>query len=253
MRRGSLRLDGVWHAYGNATPVLADVSVAIEPGEVLVVHGRNGAGKTTLLRIAAGVLRPRAGTAKHNGRVGYLPQRSDDPPPRLSAAAWLSTVARTSGATATRDRLDLLRMLGVESAAAPLDTLSVGTLAKVMLAGAFGGAPDVVVLDEPFASLDSSAMKTTLELIGAAATDGAAVLISDHDGAAATVATRIATITDRRLDVQRAASRPARVRIVAADGKGSPIDVIVDAAARDPLLMQLLSNGGSIFRVEEVR
>jgi len=248
-----MRLGGVRHAYRSAEPVLVDVTVAVEPGEVFVVHGRNGAGKTTLLRVAAGVLRPRGGTVEHDGRIGYLPQRSDDPPPRLSAATWLSTVAHMSGATSPSDQLDVLRMLGVDGATSPLDTLSVGTLAKVMLAGALGGAPDVVVLDEPFASLDSSATDTALELIAAAAADGAALLISDHDGAAASVATHIATITDQQLEVQSATSQPVRVRIIATDGEGSPIDVVVAAAARDPLLLQLLGGGGSIQRVEEVR
>lgn len=247
-----MRLDRVRHAYGSAAPVLIDVGIAVEPGAVLVVCGRNGAGKTTLLRVAAGVLRPRAGRVGRIGRTGYLPQRSDDPPPRLSPRSWLGAVAGMGGEDGCGDRLDILRALGVESAAAALDTLSVGTLAKVMLAGALGGSPDVLVLDEPFAALDFAARDVTLGLIASAARDGAAVLVSDHDGVAVGVATHVATIADGRLSVAASAVGGRRVRVVGADGGGAPVDVVVGADERDPLLLRLLRGGGSIQRVEEL-
>jgi ABC-type Mn2+/Zn2+ transport system ATPase subunit len=156
------------------------------------------------------------------------------------------------GAAGCEDRLDILRTLGVESAAAALDTLSVGTLAKVMLAGAFGGAPDVLVLDEPFASLDAAARDETLGLISSAARNGAAVLMSDHDDVAVGVATHVATLHGGRLSVQPAPVVPTRVRVVGADGSGAVIDVVVSAAERDPLLLRLLRDGGQVHRVEEV-
>jgi ABC-type multidrug transport system ATPase subunit len=252
VRDGAVRLDGVGHSYGSAAPVLIDVGVAVEPGAVLVVRGRNGAGKTTLLRVAAGVLRPRAGRVRRIGRTGYLPQRSDDPPPRLSPLSWLVAVARMGGAAGCGDRLDILRALGVESATAALDTLSVGTLAKVTLAGALGGSPDVLVLDEPFASLDSAARDVALGLIASAARDGAAVLVSDHDGVAVGVGTHVAAVEGGRLVVEAVAAAARRVRIVGADGRGVRVDVVISVDERDPMLLRLLRGGGSIERVEEM-
>jgi len=242
----------VRYSYRGAAPVLADVDLAVEAGEVLAVHGGNGAGKTTLLRLIAGVLLPRAGTVRCQGRIGYLPQRSDEPPPRLAASAWLAALDRMGGRPDGSDRLAALRSLGVQDGTAPMDTLSVGTVAKVLLAGATGGSPGVLVLDEPFAALDADARAVALALIEAAAGDGAAVVVSDHEGAAAHVATSVATISGGRLVVQGAGHGSPSVHVVGVAADGSSVDAVVPADERDRLLLQLLRDGGQVLRVEDV-
>jgi len=217
-----------------------------------VVHGGNGAGKTTLLRMVAGVLRPRAGRVRREGRVGYLPQRSDEPPPRLAPAVWLEALSRMAGSGAGAGQRELLAALGVDRLTAPLDTLSVGTVAKVLLAGALGGAPGVLVLDEPFAALDTTTRAATLSLIASAARDGAVVVVSDHEGAATEVATHVGTIAGGRLSVQRAPGLTQRVRILGTEADGTTVDRIVPAGERDALLLHLLRDGGSVRRVEDV-
>lgn len=252
VRDGQVELHGVRHSYRGAPPVLLDLDLAVSSGQVLVVHGRNGAGKTTLLRVMAGVLHPRAGRVARRGRLGYLPQRSDEPPPRLSAAAWLGALANMAGDGRGGDRLDALRRLGVDHASVPMDTLSVGSAAKVLLAAAVGGAPDVLVLDEPYAALDAAARDVTSTLIAAAARDGAAVVVSDHDGAATAVATHVATIADGRVSLENAAAPPARVHVVGIAPDGTTVDRIVSAGERDESLLHLLRGGGHVLRVEDV-
>lgn len=245
-------LQGVRHSYRGAPPVLVDVDVEVGAGDLLVVHGRNGAGKTTLLRVMAGLLRPRSGTVQCRGRVGYLPQRSDEPPPRLSAAAWLDALAGMAGHRPGPDRPEILRAVGLDRPASPMDTLSVGTVAKVLIAGAVAGAPDVLVLDEPLAALDAAARDATLSLLVAAARDGAAVVVSDHDGAAAGVATHVATISGGRLTVAAAGRPSPRVRIVAARADGTGVDLVVPVGEREAALLELLRDGAKVLRVEDV-
>ena len=84
---------GVGHAFGR-TQVLADVSLELAPGRLVVVAGPNGAGKTTLLRVLAGTLRPDAGEVRLQGsalsdlsrreiarRLAVVPQESHVPFP----------------------------------------------------------------------------------------------------------------------------------------------------------------------------
>src|SRR5690606_25383407 len=59
---GTLSVDGVTVAYGDGPPVLRDVSVTVEPGQMIAITGPSGAGKSTLLATMAGLLRPREGT-----------------------------------------------------------------------------------------------------------------------------------------------------------------------------------------------
>jgi ABC-type multidrug transport system ATPase subunit len=64
-----LELEGLYHKWkGPKPPVLDDVSLTLNAGEVTWVGGRNGAGKTTLLRLAAGILLPQRGSV----RIGEL-------------------------------------------------------------------------------------------------------------------------------------------------------------------------------------
>jgi ABC-type multidrug transport system ATPase subunit len=248
-----LTLNGVGHSYRGAPHVLIDVDVDLDAGAVLAVHGRNGAGKTTLIRIVAGVLRPRTGRVGRRGRLAYLPQRSDEPPPRMSPSSWFRALAYMSGDGEVAGRVNTLRALGVEHASAPLDTLSVGTVAKVLLAGACGGNSDVLVLDEPFAALDTQARTAALGLLTAAAGRGAIVVVSDHDGAAADIATHVATITSGRLDVRPVTAAAADVRVVAVGRDGTRVEQVVTATERDALLLAVLRDGGSVLHVEDVR
>lgn len=179
-----LRLMGVSKRYGRGSWVLRDVDLDIPDGEVLAITGANGSGKSTLLRILVGVARPTHGTVSGRPEViGYVPDRFS-PHERLSAMAYLTHVGRirglSTGTAATRadelvDRLDL-----VGGRTAPLRTLSKGNAQKVALAQVLLVAPRLLVLDEPWSGLDTSAHGVLCEIIRDVAGAGGAVVSTEH-------------------------------------------------------------------------
>src|SRR5581483_5348622 len=124
---------------------------------------------------------PRSGTVSRPRRVGYLPQSSEEPPVRLRATKWLDAVAQMKGSdSATMDQH--ARSLSVDQAIhGPLASLSVGTIAKVMVLGAFVGDPELIVLDEPFASLDAASREALTRMISETAAKGVSFVVTSHD------------------------------------------------------------------------
>ncbi|WP_405642828.1 ATP-binding cassette domain-containing protein [Streptomyces uncialis] len=179
-----MRCEAVGKRYGTGDWVLREVDLNVAAGDVLAVIGGNGSGKSTLLRILAGLTRPTTGSV--SGRpssIGYVPDRFTAPE-RLSAASYLTHMGRVRGlSTATArarahrltDRLDLVG--GVD---ASLRTLSKGNAQKVALAQALLVDPDLLVLDEPWSGLDTSAHEVLGELVEEVAARGGAVVFTDH-------------------------------------------------------------------------
>ncbi len=166
--RGALFVRGVKKAFGSQ-PVLTGVDLDVPEGKIAAVLGRSGSGKTTLLRVLAGFERPDAGSVSIGGRVvddarhheaverrriGYVPQEGSLFPHldvRRNVAFGLSRRARGV-------RVDeLLAMVGLESLGKRYPhQLSGGQQQRVALARALAPGPRLVLLDEPFASLDAS-------------------------------------------------------------------------------------------------
>ena len=186
----ALRTVGLARRY-RRTWALRDCTLALPAGRVIALVGPNGAGKSTLLRLAVGLLAPTAGTVEVLGqpptantaqvlsRVGFLAQ--DHPLYRHFTVADLLRFGRSCNlrfdAGLAERRLAQLNI--------PLDrkagALSGGQQAQVALALALGKRPDLLVLDEPMASLDPVARLEFLQvLMGAVAADGITVLFSSH-------------------------------------------------------------------------
>jgi ABC-2 type transport system ATP-binding protein len=170
---------------------LRDCSLMLPPGRVGALVGPNGAGKTTLLHLAVGLITPSAGSIAVYGaaprqqplrvlpRVGFVAQ--DQPLYRGFTVAEMLTVGRKLNAR-WDDGLARTRLarLGI-----PLDRmvarLSGGQRAQVALTLALAKRPDLLLLDEPVASLDPLARREFLQaLTEAAATEGLTVLLSSH-------------------------------------------------------------------------
>lgn len=156
-------LFNVWKRYARGGDwVLRDVRVEIARGRVVHVRGDNGSGKSTLLRLLAGTSEPSRGTCTGPVQlpVGYAPDGLETVPVG-GVATFLTAHARLRGLTGrrTHDEVnELSAQLGAESIlGARLDALSRGSLQKVLIVQALLGSPALVVLDEPFATLDSSA------------------------------------------------------------------------------------------------
>lgn len=173
---------------------LAGVDVTVQPGESIAVFGPNGAGKTTLLRLLATLLRPTTGTLALFGesvgsgdtaarrRIGVLSHRSFLYPD-LTPAENLDFYARMYGVPdpATRVRT-LLDTVGVRGwAHRPVRTLSRGLEQRCGVARALLHAPDLLLLDEPFAGLDVDAAAMLTGQLAAARSRGATVVMATHD------------------------------------------------------------------------
>jgi zinc transport system ATP-binding protein len=165
-----LELRGVSFRFRDQ-PVLEDVDLRVEQGEVLAILGPNGGGKTTLLKLIAGLLRPFAGTIRvlgeeptsSRGRVGYVPQHADfdlDFPIRVLEVVRMGRLPRRGlrrhfGVTDRDAALDALTQVEMQDLATrPIGALSDGQLQRVLIARALVLEPRLLLLDEPTASLD---------------------------------------------------------------------------------------------------
>jgi NitT/TauT family transport system ATP-binding protein len=143
------------NAAGEHVEILKDLVFALDVGEVGAIVGPSGCGKTTLLRIIAGLdkdFRGSVGLPAH-GRLGMVFQE-----PRLLPWRSLRDNIRLAAPSASDDEIaSLLVMLGLEAHADHFPgELSGGLARRVALARAFAVQPDLLVLDEPFVSLDAA-------------------------------------------------------------------------------------------------
>jgi ABC-2 type transport system ATP-binding protein len=171
--------------------VLQDVSFAVEPGDVVGVLGKNGAGKTTLLELMLGFTPASSGSVQLFGhdsfrlpaaakkRVGFVPQ-SDELVNQLTAADQIGVIA--SFYPSWDDDL-VTRLAGAweVSLGERVRGMSVGQRQKLSILLALGHRPDLLILDEPVASLDPFARRQFLEQIVEVAADGRrSVVFSSH-------------------------------------------------------------------------
>lgn len=177
--------------------VLEAVNLDIAEGDYMAIIGPNGGGKTTLLRVILGIIPPEAGSVRvlghtpkqARGRVGYVPQfvRFDlEFPVRVVDVVrmgWLGRRPITVGRRrAERQRaLGALEQLGMADVAnRPVGALSGGQLQRVLIARALAFEPELLLLDEPTASLDVGGASAFYELVGELAKRMTVILVS-HD------------------------------------------------------------------------
>ena len=175
------------------TPIVRELDLEVEPGEVFGFLGHNGAGKTTTLKMMMGLSRPDSGEIRLFGephlnaairrRVGFLPENPyfyD----YLTGREFLSFMGRFFGLDGAerRRRVDeLLERTGVATAAdRPLRKCSKGMLQRLGLAQALIGDPDLVVLDEPMSGLDPIGRREVRDLILDLRRRGKTVFFSSH-------------------------------------------------------------------------
>ncbi len=145
--------------------VVRDVTLKLHRGEVVALLGPNGAGKSTLLGALVGALPTAAGKIERNGRVAIALQSAELARRSVIANVMLALswwgVPRTERSERAREAL---RAIGVEHLAQrPAGALSGGERRRVHLARAIAVAPDILMLDEPFAGLDPETRATLLE------------------------------------------------------------------------------------------
>ncbi len=189
----SLRLGG--------TPILSDARFMVAAGEVTGLIGPNGAGKTTLLRMLAGLLAPDSGEILLDGapleshdrrerarRIVYLPQGG--------TSDWSVTVETLVGmgrlphmgpwrGPAAVDREAIAAALATCDVAhladRPVSRLSGGERARVLLARALAGQPEIFLVDEPVSGFDPAHRLDVMETFGKLAQSGVGVVVAMHD------------------------------------------------------------------------
>jgi zinc transport system ATP-binding protein len=171
--------------------VVDGVSFSVKGGDVVAVLGPNGSGKTTLLRAVLGMMPlkegdvklfgSRPGSAEHEGRVAYIPQRMElDRTFPITLGEMLSLSRR--GAQAghhTEHYIDMLELR--KHLAKKVGDLSGGQVQRALLAYALIKDPDLLIMDEPTSWVDVRGASCTLCIINELRDKGKAVLIVSHD------------------------------------------------------------------------
>jgi ABC-2 type transport system ATP-binding protein len=192
--RWRLRAEGLRKVY-RRRPVVDDVSLELQPGEVVGLLGPNGAGKTTTLRMVVGLLRPDAGSITIEGIDALA-----DPVAAKQITAWLSDepmiydkltpfeylefiagLWRIDAATAEARARDLIGWLGLAPHAHErCEGFSRGMKQKVALAGALVHDPRLIILDEPLSGLDAGTARLVKEVLRERVAAGGTVIMTTH-------------------------------------------------------------------------
>ncbi|MGI4954844.1 MAG: type I secretion system permease/ATPase [Janthinobacterium lividum] len=232
-----LAVSGVTLRTAQGLSLLDGIELSVPPGHLVLLAGPNGAGKTTLLRLLAGLVRPDAGQVlldgapvRTGGSVGFLPQsvslldgtmrenvsrfRENAPPKDAPAENALPEDAVTEAAVAAARLAEVHELIG--RMARGYDTvlsnnaaaLSGGMRQRVGLARAVFGAPRLLLLDEPDASLDGEGAEALGRTLRACCAAGAIAVVVSHRQALRAAADLVLTLERGRLTAS-APDRPA--------------------------------------------
>ena len=208
--------------YGDSR-VVHDVDLTIEQGEAVALLGANGSGKTTLVRAALGLARVQTGSlelfgtpvgsVRERARIGYVPQRhtvATSVPATVSEVVACGRLARTSplrrlapraraaDAAAVRRALEVVGL--AHRARTSVSELSGGQQRRVLIARALAADPDVLLLDEPTAGVDSASQASLATTLGALSAAGTTLVVVTHELAAlADVVARAVVVRDGRV------------------------------------------------------
>jgi heme ABC exporter ATP-binding subunit CcmA len=186
----TVQVDKVWKYFGDF-PAVREITLHVEAGACLALLGRNGAGKTTLLRMIAGLSQPSQGDVRLLGKsvrdsearasIGLL-GHGIGVYEELSAFENLRHFANLFGlpepAAAANQWLERVNLAHVKES--PVREFSRGMRQRLAVARTFLHDPGVLLLDEPFTSLDDRAIALLQSLLSAALARGATVIMSTH-------------------------------------------------------------------------
>ncbi|MHC1692036.1 MAG: energy-coupling factor ABC transporter ATP-binding protein [Sphaerochaetaceae bacterium] len=193
----ALEVSDLGFAFSTGKHILRNISFTLGTGEFAVLTGRNGAGKSVLLKCLKGLYQPDSGTISINGV-----DLSTSPGKRNKAIALVfqDTDSQVVGQTVERDILFGLENLGITGAERDRRfqevvgllgltqqinqrprTLSGGERRRLAIAGVLVMAPQVLILDEPFANLDYTGVCQVLETLVDLKKKGVSILVVTHE------------------------------------------------------------------------
>ena len=210
-----IEVKNVRAIYGR-TIALDRIDLAIEPG-VTGLYGPNGSGKSTLLRILAGLQRPALGAVAFDGverhaadenlrrRIGYAGHDAGLYG-RLTVEENLELFAALWGAPPSRVGETLSEVGLEERAGSRVDELSAGLKRRASVARALVHQPDILLLDEPFATLDDEAAELVVDAIRSWRAPGRTAVIATHG------AKRLKSFADHAIVLRRGLVASDRAR-----------------------------------------
>jgi zinc transport system ATP-binding protein len=234
----AVELRDIWLSFRDA-PVLEGVSLALARNDYAAILGPNGSGKTTLLKLLLGLVRPERGSVcvlgttprQARGRVGYVPQhfRFDPAFPlsvedlvlmgRLRRARMLGGYGKEDRrvARAMLDKVELGDLVHRQ-----IGTLSGGQLQRALIARALALEPELLLLDEPTASLDERIGHSVWELLDELSAEMTVLLVS-HDIGAISQYVRSVCCLNRKLYQHRS---EGLTREILEATYGCPVDLL---------------------------
>jgi len=190
--RGAVALGG--------RPIVRDVDLTVEAGDVVALLGANGSGKSTLIKAVVGLLPLSSGHVRLFGtpleefsgwsRLGYVPQRStmtQGVPSTVREVVAAGRLARRrpfrlSGSADRRAVTHALETVGLaDRAHQPVSTLSGGQQQRVLMARTLAGEPELLVLDEPNAGVDLVSQQAIADALGTLAAAGSTIVVVLHE------------------------------------------------------------------------
>ena len=214
-----IEVQNLTFSYGKQ-PVLQDVSFSVQKGTLTAVLGANGAGKSTLFRCLLGFLTPQAGEIRLSGRplsaysrreaagkLAYIPQSSE---PIFNYTVLDTVLMGTTGTMNVLQRpgrrqqeaaMQALQRLGIEALAQRgIGTISGGERQLALIARALVQNAEILIMDEPTASLDYGNSFRVMQRIEALSAGGYSVIFSTHEpNQAFRYATKVLALKDGRV------------------------------------------------------
>lgn len=195
--------------------VVSDVTLDVRPGEVVAVLGPNGSGKSTLMRGILGLndhvsgrvelFGTPAASFKERTRIGYVPQRHTLSASVRATVEEIVEVGRLphrrwyqrANATDRAQVATALREVGLsERARSDVSALSGGQHRRVLIARALAAQPDILVMDEPTAGVDTASQEVLADVLARLATSGVTMMIVTHEiEALSHLVTRVVEVT----------------------------------------------------------
>jgi iron(III) transport system ATP-binding protein len=260
-----LAVTGLHKAFGSH-PVLTGLGLEVPPGAFTAVLGPSGSGKTTLLRILAGFERPDRGSVTIGGvmvdgerchvpaqrrRIGYVSQEGSlFPHLTVEANVGFGLPRRRRHGPRVSDLLDAVGMTGL--ARRYPHQLSGGQQQRVALARALAAMPQIVLLDEPFASLDANLRASVRSDVHAILRDAetTAILVTHDQDEALSIADMVGVIRGGTIaqlaSPQDLYDHPVDAGLARFVGEANLIDGVAGAGLIDTPFGKLSANGDPV-------
>lgn len=176
-----LELMGVTKSYKH-NEVVSKLSFSVAKGEVFALLGANGAGKTTTIKMILGLAKQDDGEIKmpEDVRIGYSPETPYFPPYLTGREVLKYYAGIQKEKMHNEEYIGLLKFVGLEDSGTRVRDYSKGMLQRLALAQALIGNPELLILDEPTAGLDTVGRMQMIKLLSQFKHEGKTIIINSH-------------------------------------------------------------------------